>query len=497
MLLGTVEVAHIAVTVATAATAGELTGTALAALEALATATAATATATATATALAATTGTHGGVTIGIEPSATIVELKALELHLGHRLLHQVLDVVEVVLLIGSDEGDGEALLAGTARTADTVDVVLRVHGHVEVDDVVNVGDVDAAGENVGGNEDAHAAVLEVLKGAAALALAAVAVDGLGAEALTVQALGQDLGARLGAGEDDDAVGALLVEHVLEKVGLLVLARGDHELLDGLGSGALVGDLDELRVLDLAADGAHDGVVDGGGEEQGLTLVGDAVDDLLHVRPEAHVEHAVGLVEDENLDVVEVEDHAVVQVEKTAGGSDEHVDTAAQAVDLRVVAHAAHDGEHVVAGLLGHGAGDRVDLLGKLAGGGHDKGLGAVALLKVAELVEHRQGKGGSLAGTGLSGGNHVVTGEHQRNGLLLDGGSLRVAHLMDCGEDVLAKAEVFKSCHDKSLLIGLLRARSVRATAKSRSPSGCTWCRLCPGLNGRIARKTSAQGHK
>ena len=460
-------------TVAATAAAREVAAATLAALETLAAATAATAPAAATAAALAATTGTHGGVALGVELGAALVKLKALEVHLGDGLLHEVLDVVQVELLVIGDEGDGEALVAGAARTADAVNVVLRVHGHVEVDDVVDVGHVDAAGQDVGGHQDAHAAVLEVLEGAGALTLGAVAVDGLGGEALAVQALGQNLGARLGAREDDDAVGALLVEHVLEQVGLLVLAHGDHELLDGLGSGALVGDLNELRVLDLAADGAHDGVVDGGREQQRLALGGDAVDDLLHIRPEAHIEHAVGLVEDEHLDVAEVEHHAVVEVEQAAGGGDEHVDAAAQAVDLGVVAHAAHHGENVVAGLLGHGAGHIVDLLGKLSGGGHDEGLGAVALLEVAELVEHGKGEGGGLAGAGLGGGDHVVAGEHQRDGLLLDGGRLGVAHLAHGGHDVLAKTKLFKSCHSTSLLIGLLRARSVRAAAKAAPRPG------------------------
>ena len=66
--------------------------------------------------------------------------------------------------------------------------------------------------------------------------------------------------------------------------------------------------------------------------------------DALDVRPEAHVEHAVGLVEDERVDLVE-EDVALAQhVEQAARGGDEQVDAAARPAWPAVVGHAAEDG---------------------------------------------------------------------------------------------------------------------------------------------------------
>ena len=44
-----------------------------------------------------------------------------------------------------------------------------------------------------------------------------------------------------------------------------------------------------------------------GGEEQRLAVARDLLDDAVDDGPEAHVEHAVGLVEDEDLDVVEAD----------------------------------------------------------------------------------------------------------------------------------------------------------------------------------------------
>ena len=54
------------------------------------------------------------------------------------------------------------------------------------------------------------------------------------------------------------------------------------------------------------------------------------VHDAAHVGPEAHVEHAVGLVEHQHLDLGEVHVAALMEVEQTARGRDEEVDAAAQ-----------------------------------------------------------------------------------------------------------------------------------------------------------------------
>ena len=102
-------------------------------------------------------------------------------------------------------------------------------------------------------------------------------------------------------------------------------------------------------------------------------LLGKQGQDALHVGPEAHVEHAVGLVEDEHLDVREVAVALAAQVEQAARGGDEHVDAAAKRLGLRLVADAAVDDGDAVLGELGGLAGDAVDLQRELAGGGDDQ----------------------------------------------------------------------------------------------------------------------------
>src|SRR3546814_10053970 len=79
--------------------------------------------------------------------------------------------------LLGA-EGNCLAVPAGAGGTADAVHVAFRHVRQLEVHHMADAGDVDAAGSNVGGNQHADAASLEIGQGTLALALRLVAVDG-------------------------------------------------------------------------------------------------------------------------------------------------------------------------------------------------------------------------------------------------------------------------------------------------------------------------------
>ena len=78
-------------------------------------------------------------------------------------------------------------------------------------------------------------------------------------------------------------------------------------------------------------------------------LAGSFADDAADVVDEAHVEHAVGFVEHEHLDAVELHGAVRHQVEQPAGRRDQHVDAVGERAHLRVDVHAA-DGERHASG---------------------------------------------------------------------------------------------------------------------------------------------------
>ena len=80
------------------------------------------------------------------------------------------------------------------------------------------------------------------------------------------------------------------------------------------------------------------------GEEQRLAVVRRHLHDAVDRRLEAHVEHAVGLVEDEDLDVLEREGAALDEVFQAARGRDDDV-RAGGLAGLLLEADAAVDGD--------------------------------------------------------------------------------------------------------------------------------------------------------
>jgi hypothetical protein len=141
-------------------------------------------------------------------------------------------------------------------------------------------------------------------------------------------------------------------------------------------------------------------------------LIGVFGDDFADVVDEAHVEHAVGLVEHEVFDLAELEAVALHEVEQPAGSGDQHFDSAHQAADLAAHRHAA-DGEcrrepHVAA--IGIEAVE--DLSGQFPGRAQHQHAAVLRLHLDAVLqqpMQDRQRKGRGLAGAGLGDADHVA----------------------------------------------------------------------------------------
>src|SRR4051812_26803624 len=83
----------------------------------------------------------------------------------------EALDGADVVEVFGGIDGEGIAEELGAAGAADAVDVILGMAGHVEIDDVRDALDIEAAGGEIGGDEHFEEARFEALQRLHALAL--------------------------------------------------------------------------------------------------------------------------------------------------------------------------------------------------------------------------------------------------------------------------------------------------------------------------------------
>src|SRR5207302_153091 len=151
-----------------------------------------------------------------------------------------------------------------------------------------------------------------------------------------------------------------------------------------------------------------DGARHGRRDQHRLTAGRQHVDDLLDVGQEAQVEHLVGLVEDERLDVLEVELLLAREVQQPARGADDDVDALLEGLDLRLVGTAAVDGEDAYVTDLARGQQVVGHLRAQLARRDDDEGLRGVgellglgaARLDVGGDGGERGGRVGTVPGT-------------------------------------------------------------------------------------------------
>src|SRR5579864_5996952 len=249
-------------------------------------------------------------------------------------------NATHVALLIRQDERRAAAGATGAAGPSDAVHVALVILGRVEIDHVADRLEVEAARGHVRGDERRRATRAEPLECALALGLAHVAVHGDHVDAATCELLREPVGPTLGADEDEREP-VLGPEQLDQRVDLAVVGHRDEVVLD-----------DAVVVLDLAprlegrgiARVGHcelpDLAVERRGEEHRLPVLRDSADDALDLRAEAHVEHAVGLVEDEDLDAVERDQAPLDEVVKPTRCRDDDV-RALEALRLRADRRAA------------------------------------------------------------------------------------------------------------------------------------------------------------
>src|SRR5687768_4319772 len=174
---------------------------------------------------------------------------------------------VEVPL---ADERDGGSLLARAPGATDAVDVGIGVLGDVVGDHVRQVGDIEPAAGDVGGDEELDLAGPEGGQGAVALALRQPAMQRRDVLAAPLQGGGQAIDSDLGVAEDEEPVEPELVGQLEERRHLVLLGHEVHELADRLDRPE-VGPHGHVRGVALheAVADAQDGVRHGGAEERG------------------------------------------------------------------------------------------------------------------------------------------------------------------------------------------------------------------------------------
>ena len=183
----------------------------------------------------------------------------------------------------------------------------------------------------------------------------------------------------LGAAEHEHALEVGFFKQGDQQVEFLRPGDGIERVVHGLVDGAVDAAFDALGVPQRERGDGGDLGRHGRGEEQRLAVLRAAGDDVLHDGQEAHVEHAVHFIEDEDLDRVEREFAAFDEVNEAAGRGRDHIDAFFEFAALVSVADTAEKGHGAEVREAGEIAEGGLDLRGEFAGGLEDEHAGGAA----------------------------------------------------------------------------------------------------------------------
>ncbi len=232
-----------------------------------------------------------------------------------------------------------------------------------------------------------------------------------------------------------------------QRADLVPLLDEDHRLPDRGGSRRRGIHADFDRIAEPLLGQLPDGRRHGRGKQERLPASGHFRHDPPQIVNEAHVQHAVGLVEDQDFDAAKIDEALLHEIQQPAGRGDEDIDAGFQRPDLRMLPDAAVDDRRPQPGVAAVGPEALVDLDRQLARGGKDqrrgvrRAAGAVAVL--SRCIAGRAKA--AVLPVPVCAAQHVAAFQNSWNGGGLDLGGNGVTLRTNRAEQCLGKAEFFK----------------------------------------------------
>ena len=265
-------------------------------------------------------------------------------------------------------------------------------------------------------------------------------------DAVLLELKGEAVRAVLGPREDQRLVDPAGLDQVAQQLALALAIDRMDDLRHELGGRVARRHLDERRVVEEAVGEPPDLVREGRREQQVLAGRRQEREDLADVADEAHVEHPVGLVEDEDLDVRQVDRSLADMVEQPARVSRRRSpgrpEARGPADRTRRRRRSWSSGSAVARRRSGRSP----------RPGARARGSGSRMRARITrrsrrprrvESLDHRQDECGGLAGAGLGAGEQVPAIEDEGDGLGLDRGRLGVALVGDRAEKLGGQPEM------------------------------------------------------
>jgi hypothetical protein len=270
-------------------------------------------------------------------------------------------------ILIG-EKRDRASRLAIASSPANTVGQPLRGVGQFVIDDQTYTGNIQSASCHIRGHQHVRIATPKHVDGLVSGILRKVALQLADNMAQPVEIAGELLSAMLGSMKDN-RLSLMSPEQVIQCVEFLLALDGEKTMFE-VGLDVLV-HADVSRIVQMFSDHCLDPFGHRRRGQHCLARSRREIDDSLDIVSEPLVEHLVGLVENEALNVSELDVASVGEIDNSTRASHDDLSPSSQSPKLVAVTDAAVDEGHRHRWF--NPLDDRSDLNGQLPSRSHDE----------------------------------------------------------------------------------------------------------------------------
>jgi len=250
------------------------------------------------------------------------------------------------------------------------------------------------------------------------------------------------------AAKNDRSLRVLDIEDAAKRSGFVATTHHIGRLLDErhvVFVGGLLGDPYMQWIVEVMFDEVVNARGHRGGEQHCLAVGRCLAEDFFEVFGEAHVEHFVGLVQDDNADVLKLECAPLDVIDRPTRGSHDDVDAAPKLLQLLLDGLTTVDRQYTGTNASAVLVDCFRDLHGQFSCWNQDEGDGGDLVAVVLETLEDGEGECSRLAGTGGSLAKQIATRHNQRDCFGLNGRGFFVTLLGELIQDGIIEAKVSK----------------------------------------------------
>ncbi|VVB66809.1 Uncharacterised protein [Candidatus Norongarragalina meridionalis] len=253
----------------------------------------------------------------------------------------------------------------------------------------------------------------------------------------------------LGAREHEHLSSVRVVQYLLQQPELVVAVDEVNLLVHQFDRRGARRDRYFYWVPEYFARQVHDFGRHSRGEEKRLPVFRQRRYDALHVADETHVQHAVRLVEHEHFHAVQAREPLLHQVEEPSRSCDEHVRSPRKKAHLRILPDSAEYDCMAQARMPAVRAEAVAYLRGELASRREYEAASSPlggAPVRSGKKLDYRHRERGGFSRPRLRNAYQILSREHERNRLRLNGSGRHVPFLLKRAENRLGKPELLES---------------------------------------------------